>query len=145
MSSFSRSFLIEERETLLGDVSIEVVNEESSVDSRNLHCRTSSSDSTSVTASERKVRALRERSPTMILCRNFSLIMKMRALIDGHWRAMRATLLAVYLWRQRIRLANSARKDSSLASNPLSRIHDSARRGGMAGRSVQLSSWRREG
>ena len=33
MSSFSISFLIEERETLLGDVSIEVVNEESSVDS----------------------------------------------------------------------------------------------------------------
>ena len=88
MSSFSISFLIEERETLLGDVSIEVVNEESSVDSRNLHCRTSSSDSTSMTASERKVRALRERSPTMILCRNFSLIMRMRALIDGHWRAM---------------------------------------------------------
>ena len=59
MSSFSMSFLIEERETLLGDVSIEVVNEESSVDSRNLHCRTSSSGSTPVTASERKVRALR--------------------------------------------------------------------------------------
>ena len=108
MLSFSISFLIEERETLLGDVSIEVVNEESSVDSRNLHCRTSSSDSTSVTASEWKVQALRERSPTMILCRNFSLIMRMWALIDGHWRAMRAMLLAVYLWRQRIRLANSA-------------------------------------
>ena len=54
---------------------------------------------------ERKVRALRERSPTMILCRNFSFIMRMRALIDGHWRAMRAMLLAVYLWRQRIHLA----------------------------------------
>ena len=55
MSSFSISFLIEERETLLGDVSIEVVNEESSVDSRILHCRTSSSDSTSVTASGRRM------------------------------------------------------------------------------------------
>ena len=52
---------IRERETLLGDVSIDVVKSESRVDSRNLHCQTSSKDSTSETARERKDQAQRER------------------------------------------------------------------------------------
>lgn len=72
----------------------------------------------SETARVRKDRALRERSPVMVF-RSF--MMKMQALIDGHWRAIWAMLLA---WRQRICLARSAWKDSSLASR-LFRIHNS--------------------
>ena len=48
------SFLTEEKDTLSGDVSINVVRSEPSADSRNLHCQTSTRDSASVTASERK-------------------------------------------------------------------------------------------
>ena len=118
--------MIEVRETLPGDVSIRVVKFESSAVSRNLHCRTRSRDSMSEAARDQKVRALRERSPVMILCRNLSLMMRIRALIEGHWRAMRATLFAVCLWRRRMRLTNSVWKDSSLVSKLLSRIHDSA-------------------
>ena len=87
-------FFIREREVLLGDVSTDVVKSESRVDSRNLHCRTSSKDSTSETARERKDRAQRERSPVMTFSRKLSFIMRMRALMDGHWRAIRAMLLA---------------------------------------------------
>ena len=69
-------FFIRERETLLGDVSTDVVKSESRVDSRNLHCRTSSKDSTSETARERKDRAQRERerSPVMTFSRKLSLL-----------------------------------------------------------------------
>ena len=89
------SFFIEERETLLGDVRMDVVKFESSVDSRNLHCRTKSRDSTSETAREWNVLVLRVRSPVTVFSRNLSFMMSMRALIDGHWRAIRAILLAV--------------------------------------------------
>ena len=70
-------FFIRERETLLGDVSTDVVKSESRVDSRNLHCRTSSKDTTSETARERKDRAQRERSPVMTFSRKLSFIMRM--------------------------------------------------------------------
>ena len=73
--------MIEVRETLPGDVSITVVKFESSAVSRNLHCRTRSRDSMSEAARDRKVRALRERSPVMILCRNLSLMMRIRATV----------------------------------------------------------------
>ena len=119
-------FFIRERETLLGDVSTDVVKSKSRVDSRNLHCRTSSKDSMSEIARERKDRAQRERSPVMTFGRKLSFIMRMRALMDGYWRAIRAMLLAVYFGRRRIRFASSAWKLSSLASKLLSRIHDSA-------------------
>ena len=79
-----------------------------------------------MTASERKVRALRYRSVVMVFSRNLSFVIRTRALIDGHWRAVQAMLFAVFLWRRRIRLASSAWNDSSLASKLLSRIHDSA-------------------
>ena len=91
------SFFIEENGTLLGDVNTDLVKFESSVDSRNPHCRTNSRDSTSETARERKDRALRERSPVIAFSRNLSLMMRMRALIDGQWSAMRAMLLAVLI------------------------------------------------
>ena len=97
---------------------MEVVKFEFSADSRNLHCRTRSRDSTSEVA--------RERSPVMILYRNLSFMMRIRALIEGHWSAMRAMLFAVYLWSRRILLASSVWKDSRLASKALLRIHDSA-------------------
>ena len=113
-------------ETLSGDVSMEVVKFEFSADSRNLHCRTRSRDSTSEVARDRNVRALRERSPVMILYRNLSFMMRIRALMEGHWSAMRAMLFAVYLWSRRILLASSVWKDSRLASKALLRIHDSA-------------------
>ena len=85
------SFFIEERETLSGDVRTDVVKSDSRVDSRNLHCRTSCKDSTSETASERgKFRHReRERSPVMDdLSRKLCFMMRIRALIDGHWRAI---------------------------------------------------------
>ena len=91
------SFFIEEKGTLLGDVNTDVVKFESSVDSRNLHCRTNSRDSTSETVREWKDRALRERSPVIAFSRNLSLMIRMRALIDGQWSAMRAMLLEVFL------------------------------------------------
>ena len=62
----------------------------------------------------------------MILYRNLSFMMRIRALIEGHWSAMRAMLFAVYLWSRRILLASSVWKDSRLASKALLRIHDSA-------------------
>ena len=130
-------FFIRERETLLGDVSIDVVKSESRVDSRNLHCRTSSKDSMSEIARERKDRAQRERSPVMTFSRKLSFIMRMRALMDGHWRAIRAMLLAVYFGRRRIRFASSAWKLSSLASKLLS---IQLRREDMVRRSAQLYS-----
>ena len=91
-------FFIRERETLLGDVSTDVVKSESRVDSRYLHCRTSSKDSTSETARERKDRAQteRERSPVMTFSRKLSFIMRMRALMDGHWRGY---VIAGFLWK----------------------------------------------
>ena len=98
---------------------MEVVKFEFSADSR-------SRDSTSEVARDRNVRALRERSPVMILNRNLSFMMRIRALIEGHWSAMRAMLFAVYLWSRRILLASSVWKDSRLASKALLRIHDSA-------------------
>ena len=62
---------------------------EFSEDSRNLHCQTRSRDSTSEVARDRKVRALRESSAVRILYRNLCLIIRMHALIEGHWRAIR--------------------------------------------------------
>ena len=58
-SSCIISSVIELMETLSGDVSMEVVKFEFSADSRNLHCRTRSRDSTSEVARDRNVRALR--------------------------------------------------------------------------------------
>ena len=84
-------------ETVSGDVSIDVVKLEFSEDSRNFHCRTISRDSTSEVARDRKVHALRESSAVRILYRNLSLIIRIRALIEGHWRAIRAMLFAAYL------------------------------------------------
>ena len=118
-------------------MSTDVVKSESRVDSRNLHCRTSSKDSTTEIARERKDRAQRERSPVMTFSRKLSFIMRMRALMDGHWRAIRAMLLAVYFGRRRIRFASSAWKLSSLASKLLS---IQLRREDMVRRSAQLYS-----
>ena len=91
------SFFIEEKDTLLGDVNTDMVMFDSNVDSRNLHCRTNSRDSTSEAARERKDQALRERSTVMVFSRKLSFMIRVRALIDGQWRAMRAMLLAVFL------------------------------------------------
>ena len=66
-------------------------------DSRKRYCRMMIRDSTSEAARERKTCALRERSPLMTFSRKLSLMMRMWALTDGHWRAIRAMLLAVLL------------------------------------------------
>ena len=79
------------------DVSMVDVKLELRADLRKRHCRMMIRDSTSEAARERKTRALRERSPLMTFSRKLSLMMRMRALIDGHWRAIRAVLLAVLL------------------------------------------------
>ena len=58
----------------------------------------------------------------MTFSRKLSFIMRMRARMDGHWRAIRAMLLAVFFgFVSPAQLGNS-----SLASKLLSRIHDSA-------------------
>ena len=102
------------------------------MDSRNLHCRTSSSYSTSVTASERKVRALRERSPMMILCTNLSLIMRMRALIDlprtvapfAFYRRMRGMTTSAssgwHVWQSTLVHPSCASTPTSFLSFPIS-------------------------
>ena len=84
-------------ETISGDVSIDIVKLEFSEDSRNLHYRTRSRDSTSEVTRDRKVRALRESSAVRILYRNLSLIIRICALIEGHWRVIRAMLFAACL------------------------------------------------
>ena len=95
-SSCSISSVMEVMETVSGDVIIDVVKLEFSEDSRNLHCRTRRRDSTSEIARDQKVRALRENSAVRILYRNLSLT-RIRALIEGHWRAIRAILFAACL------------------------------------------------
>ena len=77
------------------DVSMVDVKLELRVDSRKWYCRMMIRDSTSEAARERKTRALRERS--LLYSRKLSLMTRMRALTDGHWRAIRAVLLAVLL------------------------------------------------
>ena len=89
--------MIEVMETVSGDVSIDVVKLEFSEDSRNLHCRTRSRNSTSEVARDWKVRPLRESSAVRILYRNLSLIIRICAPIEGHWRAIRAMLFAACL------------------------------------------------
>ena len=90
-------FFIDGREMSSEDVSMADVNLELRADSRKRHCRMMIRDSTSQAARERKTRTLRERSPLMTFSRKLSLMMRMRALTDGHWRAIRAVLLAVLL------------------------------------------------
>ena len=91
------SFFIDGREMSSEDVSMVDVKLELRVDSRKWQSRMMIRDSTSVAARERKTHTLRERSPLMTLSRKLSLMMRMRALTDGHWRAIRAVLLAVLL------------------------------------------------
>ena len=119
-------FFIRERETLLGDVSTDVVKSESRVDSRNLHCRTkhfSIKDSTSETARERKDRAQRERE---ITCDEIFELYYENAGSHGWTLESHTYVVGGVLGRRRIRLTSSAWKLLSLASKLLSRIHDSA-------------------
>ena len=139
------SFFIEERETPLGDVSTDVVKFESCVDSRNLHCHSNSRDSTSETARERKVWALRKRSPVMVFSRNLSFMMSIQALIDGHWRAIWAILLQYFCEGERFVWPAQLEKTQAWPANCCVEFMTQHHTEDKVEHSVRLCSSKREG